>query len=89
MAPEVIDGVTRQTKWSDNMYAVGGILYKIIDNHFFDQLPAEHRHTLVSVARNCRRSQYSQRLSAQKALQLVQQALRNNCYFMYLMILYK
>ena len=35
MAPEVIDGVTRQTKWSD-MYAAGGVVQRIIDNQFFD-----------------------------------------------------
>ena len=33
LEPEVIDGVTGQTKWS-NMFSVGGILHTIIDNHF-------------------------------------------------------
>ena len=47
MAPEVIDGITRQTKWSD-MYAAGGVIQRIVDNQCFNQLPAEYKSTLNS-----------------------------------------
>ena len=68
IAPEVIDGVSRQTTWSD-MYSVGGVLYSIIDNHFFDGLPIGRKETLLYVARKCRCPQYYRRFSAQKALE--------------------
>ena len=68
LEPEVIDGVTGQTKWS-NMFSVGGILHTIIDNHFFDRMPAGCKDNLVDVARKCRCSQYYRKFPAQKALE--------------------
>ncbi len=34
LAPEVIDGITRQTKWSD-IYAAGGIMQRMVENQPF------------------------------------------------------
>lgn len=71
MAPEVIDGITRQTKLSD-MYSIGGVLYTIID-YFFDRMPVEHKQSLTDIAEKCRCPQFSKRISAQKALLYWQQ----------------
>ena len=72
MAPEVIDGLTSQTKWSD-MYAAGAILHRILDNNLVNHLPRGQKHALNTIAYNCRCMEYSRRFSAQKALRCIQQ----------------
>ena len=68
MAPEVVDGVTRQTKWSD-IYAAGGVIQRIIENQCFNQLPVEYISALNSIVIKCRCPQYHRRLTAQRVLQ--------------------
>ena len=68
MAPEVVDGVTRQTKWSD-IYAAGGVIQRIMENQCFNQLPVEYKSALNSIVIKCRCPQYHTRLTAQRALQ--------------------
>ncbi len=59
LAPEVIDGITRQTKWSD-IYAAGGIMQRMIENQLFDQLPTAHRSVLSTIDTQKVQQVYSQ-----------------------------
>ncbi len=72
LAPEVIDGITRQTKWSD-IYASGGIVQCMVEKQLFDQLPTEHRRVLCTIVSKCRCLEYARRLTAQKALMSFQE----------------
>lgn len=70
IAPEVIEGESRQSSSSD-MFSVGGILYKIVDNGCL----SEQRKKLTHLAEQCRLIRYHQRFSAQKALSFIQEIL--------------
>ena len=77
IAPEVIDGMTTLTTWSD-MYAAGRVVQYLIDHEFFRQLPSEQRRLLQTIVRNCQHPHYSKRLSAKQALQCFNQLMNNN-----------
>lgn len=68
--PEVIEGQTRQSTFSD-MYAVGGILYCIAESGRI--LTSVYKKTLLNIAEECRLIAYSQRLSAKGALLQLQE----------------
>ncbi len=75
LALEVIDGITRQTKWSD-MYAAGGIVQRMVENQLFEQLPPEHRSVLCAIVNKCRCPEYSRRPTAKKALESFQEIIQ-------------
>ena len=64
IAPEVIAGETPQTKSSD-MFSIGGILHRLLDNGFF---PTNHVLALRNLAENCRSVHYRTRPTAATAL---------------------
>lgn len=72
IAPEVVEGETKQSMCSD-MFSVGGIFYKIVDNGFSDC--TEQKQKLSFLAEQCRLVQYHKRFSAHKALSVIQEIL--------------
>lgn len=72
IAPEVVDGVTTLTTWSD-MYSAGHVIQFIIDHDFFVKLPRDQRDEIQSIVNKCHCLQYQKRLSAKQALQSFQQ----------------
>ena len=77
IAPEVIDGMTTLTTWSD-VYAAGRIIQCIIDHDFFRELPCKQRSTLNSIACNCQHPHYTKRMSAKHILQSFNQLMNND-----------
>ena len=67
--PEVIEGASRQSTFSD-MYAVGGVLYYIAESGNIST--PLYRKTLLDIAEKCRITQYLHRLNAKQALQQLQ-----------------
>lgn len=58
MAPEVISGESKQSKSSD-MFAVGGVIYKILDNNKLTTMP-DYNSKLSKIAEQCRSVRYNQ-----------------------------
>lgn len=65
ISPEVIEGITGQSKMSD-IYAVGGILQKIVSS---DLLRADNRKAMDDLATKCRSPKYLLRPSAHEGLE--------------------
>lgn len=70
IAPEVVEGECRQSTHSD-MYAVGAIIYRICESRCVS-LNAS-RKKLLNLAEMCRSVQYHKRISAHRALMLLQE----------------
>ena len=76
IAPEVIEGDSKESTYSD-MFAVGGILYKIADQGCL-LANIEIQEKLLFLAGKCRIVQYRERFSAKTALSYIQQCIDIN-----------
>ena len=74
LAPEVISGETKQSRESD-MFAIGGIIYKINDNNKLSLFPDIIK-KLNYYAEKCRYVQYNYRPNAKQALEFFEQLLK-------------
>jgi len=69
IAPEVVEGDTRQSTFSD-MYSVGGLLYRIAESGCISSCSLKK--AILNVAEKCRIVQYFKRLTANQAIQQLQ-----------------
>lgn len=67
LAPELIDGVTKETKKTD-MFSAGGVIQRVVDSLSFTQLPVSKQNSITTLATNCRSPNYFARPSAKAAL---------------------
>lgn len=74
LAPEIISGETKQSRQSD-MFAVGGIIYRIIDKNKLSSLPNLSK-KLNYYAEKCRFVQYNCRPNAKQAVEFFEELLK-------------
>lgn len=67
ISPEVIDGITTYTKWSD-MYSAGRIMQQLIDGEHFEDLSADQRISVNSITRKCMCHDFPTRSTAKQVL---------------------
>lgn len=72
IAPEIIEGETKQSVKGD-MFAVGLVLYKLIDSNCFKRLPQASRNKLKQFAESCRSVNYSNRPRSMDGLKLIKE----------------
>jgi len=72
IAPEVVDGINRQSIYSD-MYSIGGVLYHICESGSIAEKSVER--TLLSLSEHCRLTCYYKRVTAKQALLQLQKDL--------------
>ena len=67
IAPEIIDGMGKQTQKSD-IFSAGTVLHRVIDSLSSDQLPLSKKNIIAKLATDCRSSNVSCRPRAEVAL---------------------
>ena len=68
-APELIDGITKQTTKTD-MFSAGGVIQHLIDALSFSQLSASKQNSITTLAINCRSPNFTSRFSAKAAMDM-------------------
>lgn len=74
LAPEIISGESKQSRQSD-MFAVGGIFYRILDKNKLSLLP-DHSKKLNQYAEKCRSVHYHQRPNSEQALKFFEDLMK-------------
>lgn len=75
IAPEIIEGESKQTTYSD-MFSVGGIIYQVAESQQLSSYEFEKKR-LAFLAEKCGLANYHQRFSAQKSLSFLEETLLN------------
>jgi len=73
LAPEVLSGESRQSRYSD-IFALGGVFYKIIDAKKLINYP-DHGKKLCKFAERCRCVHHNRRPDAKQALKFFKELL--------------
>ena len=74
LAPELISGESQQSRQSD-MFAVGGVIYRIIDKNKLSSLP-DYTEKLCQYAEKCRSVHYHQRPNSKQALKFFEDLMK-------------
>ena len=68
-APELIDGITKQTTKTD-MFSAGGVIQHLIDALSFSQLSVSKQNSITTLAINCRSPNFTSRFSVKAAMDM-------------------
>ncbi len=72
LAPELIEGMTKQTRKTD-IYSAGGVVQRIVDADCFTQLSVSKQQVIAKLATDCCSPNFYSRPTAQRALKILEE----------------